>query len=313
MKPATTATPSTALEYRRRICRAMNYIGAHLDRDLTLEEIARSANFSMFHFHRVFKAVVGETVAEFTRRLRLELAANKLIMDRRGSITEVALSCGFSSSQNFARAFRQSFGTSPSAFRKNSKQGNIFSNRGNASSPLLQYSPDTLAIAPIADNHQGGDTMHAAVQEMPEYHVAYVRKMGPYGKETCEQAFAELLSWAGPRGHLASGVLLAVYWDNPEVTPADRCRTDACLSVPPGTTTEGQVALQTISGGPHAVCRFEITVDQFHQAWNEAFAWLVSGGHICDDRPCFELYHNNGLEHPEGKWIIDICIPLKRV
>lgn len=65
----------------------MTSIDAHLDRDLTIEEIARSANFSMFHFHRVFKAVVGETVAEFTRRLRLELAANRLIMDRRGSIT----------------------------------------------------------------------------------------------------------------------------------------------------------------------------------------------------------------------------------
>lgn len=154
--------------------------------------------------------------------------------------------------------------------------------------------------------------MKAEVKEMPAYHVAYVRKVGPYGKETCEQAFGELMQWAGPRGFLASGVMLGVYWDNPEVTPPEKCRTDACISVPAGTVTEGQIGLQTISGGPYAVCRFEVQADKFPQAWEESFAWLVNSGHECADMPCYELYHNNGEEHPEGKWIFDICIPLKR-
>jgi len=306
-----TTVPATALEYRRRICKAMNYIAANLDRDLPLEEVARSASFSMFHFHRIFKAVIGETVAEFTRRLRLELAANRLIMDRHGNITEIALASGFSSSQNFARAFRQAFGMSPSAFRQKSKHGHMASKQGNAVSLHLQYTPETLAVTQTAANFTGGSTMNATIREMPQYHVAYVRKLGPYGQETCDQAFSELLAWAAPNGYLSSGVLLAMYWDNPEVTAADRCRTDACLSVPEGTSTRGQVGLQTISGGPHAVCRFEITVDQFQQAWNEAFAWLVNSGCTCDDKPCYEIYHNNGMEHPEGKWTVDLCIPLK--
>jgi AraC family transcriptional regulator len=77
----------------------MNFISHNLDRDLSLEEIAGTANFSMFHFHRIFKAVVGETVAEFTRRLRLELAANRLLSNRHDSITAIAMDCGFSSSR----------------------------------------------------------------------------------------------------------------------------------------------------------------------------------------------------------------------
>ena len=70
---------STAWEYRKRVCLAMNFISENLDRDLSLEEVARAGSFSKFHFHRVFKAAVGETIAEFTRRLRLEMAANRLL------------------------------------------------------------------------------------------------------------------------------------------------------------------------------------------------------------------------------------------
>jgi AraC family transcriptional regulator len=153
--------------------------------------------------------------------------------------------------------------------------------------------------------------MNAEVREMPEYNVAYVRKIGPYGKTTCEQAFGELSQWAGPKGYLASGVMLAVYWDNPDVTLPEKCRVDACVSVPQGTVPEGQIALQTIKGGLYGVCHFEIQSDSFQQAWDDAFAWLVNSGYECGEKPCYELYHHNAADHPDGKWIFDICIPLK--
>jgi AraC family transcriptional regulator len=92
----------------------------------------------------------------------------------------------------------------------------------------------------------------------------------------------------------------------------ENCRVDACVSVPPGTVTDAQIGLQVISGGSYAVCGFELDSDGFPQAWNDAFAWLAGSGYECDDRPCYELYRNNGAEHPEGKWFVDICIPLKR-
>ncbi len=197
----------------------------------------------------------------------------------------------------------------PSEYRK-SKNGNKVSKVENPFSIQAGYDPDTVFENLL--NNERRNTMNAEVKEMPEYNVAYVRKMGPYGKETCEQAFGELMQWAGPRGYAASGVVLGVYWDNPEVTPAEKCRVDACVSVPDGTVPEGQVGLQTIGGGPYAVCHFEIQDDNFQQAWEDAFAWVVAGGYECEDRPCYELYHNNAQEHPEGKWIFDVCIPLKR-
>jgi AraC family transcriptional regulator len=298
----------TAMEYRKRVCHAMNYISRNINRELTLEEIAEVAAFSRFHFHRIFKAVVGETVAEFTRRLRIEMAANRLLSNQLEDITTIAMECGFSSSQNFAKAFRQRFGTTPSQFRK-SKIGNKYRNSENALSLEALYDPDTAFMNQL--NSERRTAMNAEVREMPEYNVAYVRKMGLYGKETCEQAFAQLTQWAGPRGYLASGVMLAVYWDNPEVTSPEKCRVDACVSVPNDTVSEGQIAFQTIKGGLYGVCHFEIKSDNFQQAWDDAFTWLVNSGYECGDKPCYERYHYNAANHPEGKWIFDICIPLK--
>ncbi len=298
----------TCIDYKKRICCAMNFISQNIERELSLDEIAETASLSKFHFHRIFKAVVGETVAGFTRRLRLELAANRLVSAPLADITTIAIGCGFSSSQNFAKAFRQHFGTTPSEYRK-SKIGNRNSKKENALSLQTLYDADQ-----VFTNLQNGErrnTVSAEVREIPEYRVAYVRKLGPYVKETCEPGFVALMQWAIPRKYVGAGKLLAIYWDNPDVTPPEKCRFDACIIVPEGVVPEGQVYIQHIGGGPYAVCHFEREPAGVQQAWEDAFVWLCASGYECNDKPCYEQYHNNAAEHPEGKWIFDICIPLR--
>ncbi len=300
--------PYSTTDYKKRICLAMNFISQNIERDLSLDEIAETTSFSKFHFHRIFKAVVGETVAGFTRRLRLELAANRLISKPLTSITTIAVDCGFSSSQNFAKAFRQHFGMAPSEYRV-SKIGNTNSKNENALSLQTTYDSDCPFMNLL--NREKSNSIHAEVKEIPDYTVAYVRKIGPYIKETCQPAFGELLQWAGPRNYVGPGKILAIYWDNPDVTPPEKCRFDACIVVPDGTPPEGQIYLQTIHGGPYAICHFECKPADISQAWDEAFAWLCASGCDCNDTPCYERYYNNAAEHPEGNWIFDICIPLK--
>jgi AraC family transcriptional regulator len=297
---------ATGLDYRQRICRAMNFISENLDREPSLEEIARAANFSPFHFHRIFSAATGETVFGFWRRLRLERAANRLLADARTDITTVALECGFSSSQNFAKAFRARFGTTPSAFRR-SKGGNKASKGGDALS--FRVGQDAGKVKWNSPQPERKTRMKAETKEMPAWHVAYSRKMGPYGKATAEAAFGEVMRWAGPRGLLGKGPMLGVYWDNPEVTAPDQCRTDACLVVPAGTKVEAPIALQEIAGGPHLVCAFDVPLTGFSAAWEETFRCLIDKGLECADRPTYELYHDDC----RGKTCrFDICIPLKK-
>lgn len=65
-------------DYKARILRVLTHIHEHLDEELDLEELARVACFSSFHFHRIFAAMTGETIADHVRRLRLERAAIEL-------------------------------------------------------------------------------------------------------------------------------------------------------------------------------------------------------------------------------------------
>lgn len=300
------ASAATGLDYRQRICRAMNFISENLDREPALEEIAAAANFSPFHFHRIFKAATGETVFGFLRRLRLEWAANRLLSDLRSDVTTVALECGFSSSQNFAKAFRARFGTTPSAFRR-SKRGNKASKGGEAIS--FRAGQDAARVKWNSPQPERNIEMKAETKEMPAWHVAYARKIGPYGKEVCEAAFGELMRWAGPRGLIGQGPMMGMYWDNPEVTAPDQCRTDACLAVPPGTEVDAPLATQEIAGGPYLVCEFDVPVTGFGAAWEEAFRCLLDRGLECADQPTYELYHDD-CAGPTCR--LDICIPLKK-
>jgi AraC family transcriptional regulator len=256
---------------------------------------AHPAAFSPFHFHRIFKAVAGENVAEFTRRLRLELAAGRLSAYPREGITSIALSCGFSSSQNFAKAFRQRYGRTPSEHRRKNSRAGLEADAGEG--PAGARVPAEAA-------------RDVVVRDMPVAKAATVRRIGAYS-ETCPAAFAELLAWAGGRFAPGPLSLMALYWDNPEVTPEGRCRFDCCLLVPDGVQASGPVFLQEVGGGPWAFCRFEVKGEEIRAAWESAFRWLVESGFECRPMPCCEMYYNDARFHPAGLWIIDIAIPLK--
>jgi DNA gyrase inhibitor GyrI len=117
--------------------------------------------------------------------------------------------------------------------------------------------------------------MNVEVKEMPEFQVAYVRNIGAYGPEGCGRAFEKLMQWACPRGFAATGTMLGVSWDNPEITPPEKCRYDACVTVPPGTATEGEVNQQTIPGETFAVYHCRIRVDEFPRVCMELMGeWL---------------------------------------
>jgi len=150
------------------------------------------------------------------------------------------------------------------------------------------------------------------VKELPELTVAYARHIGRYNQ--IGEAFERLGRWAGPRGHYAApGALsLAVYHDSPESTPEAKLRSSACVSVPPGTEVSGDINLMTIPGGKFAVGHFEIAKDQFGEAWDALMGeWFPSSGWQPDDRMCYEVYRNDPDKHPEGRFIVDICEPVR--
>src|SRR5215510_10301188 len=103
--------------YRERMLKVLVHIQGHLDETLALDDLARLAHFSPFHFHRVFRGMVGEPLMEHVRRLRLERAAHRLKFTQE-PVVRIAFEAGYETHEAFTRAFRAHFGEPPSRFRE---------------------------------------------------------------------------------------------------------------------------------------------------------------------------------------------------
>jgi AraC family transcriptional regulator len=315
-------------EYIARVNRVIDYIEDNIDTGLSLQDLAKIANFSPFHFHRIFRAMIGETITGFIQRIRIEKAATKLIYNPKKSVTEIAFECGFTSSSAFARAFREAFGWSASKWRsgsnsqcsnngiKESKINNTVDNPEQDFKVIPSYNQATIQQIWRVTMESKQIQTKVEVREIPEMHLAYIRHIGPYAgnEELFGNLFDRLCRWAGPRGLLRfpETKFVTIYHDNPDITEEAKLRTDVCLTVSPGTQVDGEIGKTSIPAGIYAVGHFEIMPDQYGDAWNTLYGgWLPESGYQPDDRPCFEMYLNNPKEDPEGKHIVDIYMPVR--
>src|SRR5215470_14455260 len=108
---------TTIQDYQSRILKVLVHIQKSLDSPVSLEELAAIAHFSPCHFHRIFRGMVGESVKEHVRRLRLERAAHGLKLGDE-PVTRIAFEAGYETHESFTRAFGAMFGESPSRFRR---------------------------------------------------------------------------------------------------------------------------------------------------------------------------------------------------
>ena len=323
-------------EYTARINRVMDHIDRNLNHDLPLEELAKVANFSRFHFHRIFSAMVGESLNQFIQRIRLEKAASQLSEAHNKPITSIALDFGFSSSAAFARAFKQRFNMSASEWRdldiaKKSKDGKVIGNEhqqlGNHWKSFNMQSEYSMGdwlmeMDPTTRNLNWSKKMTnmkevtVEIKKFPEMTVAYIRHIGPYAGDTAlfQNLFGKLMRWAGPRGLMSNPETLAltVYHDDPNVTDEDKMRTSACVTIPADMAVDGEIGKMALDPGDYAVGHFEINEDEYTEAWNHLMGgWLPQSGYQPDDRTCFEINLNDPSKHPENKHVVDICIPVK--
>jgi len=275
----------------------------------------------------IFHALAGETLSDFIRRVRLERAAVKLVDDPATPVIAVALDCGFSGPAVFARAFRERFGMSAGEWRRgghpsrskdrkaNSKKHQPVRKGGKepgSSGRYDEFDPTDRIHKTRRFTRMDKKRLQIGVKELPELQVAYVRHIGPY--QGIGAAFGKLMAWAGPRRLLGGPgtKLLAVYHDNPDITEADRLRSSVCVTIPEGTAVGGEIGKMTIPGGLFAVAHCEIDKWEFGDAWQSLMGdWLPESGYQPDDRMCYEVYLNDPREHPQGKFVIDICEPVK--
>ena len=309
-------------EYRMRINRIIDYIQAHYAEDLSLEKLASIACFSKFHFHRLFRAMVGETLNDYVQRIRLEKSVRKLTSDRTKSITDIAFECGFSGSQNFARLFKSHYGVTPSVIRREyhwdewkNKMRRLKGRELEELPPAEAHLYDIyrnkrkLSIDKILDERP---VTQVKIVDMPDLRVAYVRSIGPYTTERLLPAFNQLTKWAAPRGLMNDDAKILGVWNNPGSVPEDKLIHDACITVPDSVSADKWVDVQILPGGKYAIHHLAIRADQMEATWlSFVLNWLTFSDYQPDDRPMYQIYYKAPENDPSRLRVLDLCMPVK--
>ena len=303
--------------YIKSINKVIDYIERNITKTFTLDELSDCANFSKFHFNRIFHSIVKESPFQFIMRLRLEKSASLLLSRPNESLSEIAAQCGFSDLSVFSRNFKKYFNSSPSVYKreasKNSNIRQIDSNDQQANAQIDKYfCPDSKTVKWISNMEI---IKNVEVLSLPQMTVAYTRNLGPYNgnNELYQKHREELLSWAAARDlmNYEDFKYLILYHDNPTVALNSNQRMSLCVVVPPDTLTTGTIGKMDIEKGKYVVCQLNLSAKDFPKAWDWIFnKWFPDSGYVPDNKPYFEVYP----EQPKGEiFRVDICIPVKPV
>jgi AraC family transcriptional regulator len=292
--------------YEERLLRVLRHMQRHLDDDLSLETLARVACMSPFHFHRVFHAMMGETLGAHIRRLKLERAAVSLRRPGIG-VTEAAFDAGYDSVEAFGRAFRAAFDAAPSVYRRRV----IVGNRAHAPSGVHFHSDASVSHYRPPRTNRGDDPMTVRYEIIDALPVAAIRHAGPY--RHIGRAFARLDAWAAKTDAFAGNRwLLAVYHDDPSRVPEAELRSDACVQVAPGFKGDGEVKPGLVPAGKYAVKLYRGPYEGLGEAWSGFIReWAIDSGIEIDDRPCFERYLNTPAHVAPEDLVTDLYLPVK--
>ncbi|NIF05805.1 AraC family transcriptional regulator [Chryseobacterium sp. Tr-659] len=297
-------------EYKKRIVKTIQYIDKNLDSELSLEKISEFSAYSPFHFHRIFKLVTGETLQGYIIRKRVEKSAFYLAKRKSVEIRDIYFDLGFSNHSAFCKTFKKHYGLPPSEFRKSAPEKfhrilQIESKNGQIDTVFSQY------ICKI-ENLLNWTKMNLKIEvkELPEMDLASVMSLGIVNVES---SFNVLIDWALKKGLFPreNVKMISVYHDSCQITPLDKVRIHACMLLDEKLSyPEGEVFSETIEAGKFIVGSGEVTLNDIEQCWVSLFLWMNENNYSIRKTFPFEIYHSNFKEHPEGKMIVDFCIPI---
>jgi len=296
--------PATRSFYEDAVQRAIERILTHLDDALSLDELAQMAGLSPFHFHRVFRGMVGETPLELCRRLRMERAAWQLAC-RQTAVTEIAFDAGYETHEAFTRAFRALYNTSPSGFRA------IPQPRIELAAGCGVHFSVHGTIPAFVPRDTGGQHMDVSIKDMPAVRVATVPHVGPYNQ--INSAFGTLGGIAGPAGlfERPEAAMIGIYYDDPQTTPVDELRSEAGIRVAEDITLPRGLNDQHLSAGKYAVTTHVGPYEQLGDVWARFLGeWLPKSDHRIRPGASYELYLNDPSQVPASELRTEIYQPI---
>lgn len=292
--------PSTERDYHRRIARVVEAILADPGAPHTLDSLAEVAHLSPFHFHRIYRALTGESVVETVQRVRLARAAHRLTVAD-DPVGDVAANVGYESPQAFSRAFRGFAGVSPSVFQMRQKR---------LTTPWADAAPPA-AVGPLPKRP---DAPYVELVELAPFDVICLRHHGP--PATISQTFRTLrMLWQQLAGDATAG-----RYDGPTIgicsgDSEDPGNFSYLAGIIPPAPIKPAGALETVrvEGGLYAAHRligpYELIASTFQALFG---GWLPNSGYEPADRPALEFYRNQPSPDLRHGRVTDLMIPLRK-
>jgi len=262
-----------------RMGRVYDFIQDHLAEELPVGRLAGVAILSPWHFQRVFQSFSGESVATFVRRLRIERAANLLMMQKSSTIEAVAADCGFGSAELLARHFQSRYHISPSRWRTLSPEERRRTIR--QAQPSKNHQDGTPGQNQNQyDRYLGEQPLQGIISELrlerrSERKVIYTRHFQGYDNGITA-AWERLRHWAAPRGLVDDRTLrIGMGLDNPWITPPHLCRFLCCYSVEEFPEVGEGIGSTSIPDGLFAAVDYEGPQDGLSRVYHEMYSSLL--------------------------------------
>lgn len=248
--------------------------------------------FSKYHFHRIFKSITGENLNEFIKRMKMIKAYRLLSIDKTITVKELGYSLGYNSVANFSRDFKEFHGVTPTEIK---------SSKDYFKKPVIKTDAGKLNIS------------FEGVRKIPDTFIIYQKITTGYSTEVIPKLFDDLYKLALAKKFLIKQ-FIGIGYDDPDYTPAGKCKYDACISVEKE-HVPGDIPYNTkvLKGGQFAVFLFEGYKDSISLAWDYIFKeWLLNSEFIPSDRPHLEMYLYSE-QYESGIYRVNLCLPVKSI
>jgi len=294
--------------YQTRIHQALDFINKNLGNKLPISEVAKAANFSPFHFQRIYKAFQKETPYDTILRLRLEKAVFLLKYHPSQKISTIAHACGFEAVENFSRQFKARYKIAPSTFKKDKKLQNsrIYQEKGHETAYLRM---NQAVEVPMPD-------FKVSIETLPAISIAFIRAFFGEDGALLVKRYLELIEWATNAGLPTRGKLtrFGMSIDHSGVTPAKMYRYDFAIRQTKKTKMNGLIELGEIPKGSYATLHCIGKIDRLAQAWNYLYqVWLPQSGYVPIHYPAIEEFIQGPEEIGWGNFNIKCRIPIYKI
>jgi AraC family transcriptional regulator len=281
---------TTKTAYQERINKVLLHIDRHLGEDLKLEELASIAHFSPYHFHKIMRAYLRESLGSYIIRVRLDTAASLLFYSDT-AVSDIAYRIGYDTPAAFTKAFQKRFGTSPSDYRQN---------KGSLRTIKLQ----------ISNFKFQNMNLNPKIREMKPIPVVYIRIIGDYNN--VGPAWEKLAKFMKEKKLFSFGQdFIGVSYDDPSVTETEKLRYDACASVKKELKPEGEIGYKVLDGGWYAIFQHKGPYANLSQTYDQIYLnWLPESGYELRDAPPLEFYLNDPDSTRPENLKTDIYVPV---